>query len=272
VYTTAASKNKQGIQKSSGDTCYSVENKPLRTLKSLDSSLPPDPLHLFEGFVNHLNKETHLLLKKEVAGGGWINKAFNVKEIVEEATKMKSDIENTKDYLSAKHKLLKIRKRLEAVYGKINEQVENETTDENTDDLIRERDMLIEEMHKIDVASSVGFINCRVKGLKNLIMLLDNKNGEINIDQLDEGEFVFKHATRTFGGKFNKQHGGFDLTAGRCFKLLKNRDKVVDLVSGAYKNDEAKKTKMNSIMEWWSKCAEYLFVIGKLMYSQKKMT
>ena len=25
-------------------------------------------------------------------------------------------------------------------------------------------------------------------------------------------------------------------------------------------------------MEWWSKCAEYLFVIGKLMYSQKKMS
>ena len=143
VYTTAASKNKQGIQKSSGDTCYSVENNPLRTLTSLDSSLPPDPLHLFEGFVNHLNKETLVLMKKEVAGGGWINKVFNVKEIVKEATKMKTDIENTKDYLSAKYKLQKTRKGLEAVYGKINEQVENNTY-EITDDLIREKDRLIE--------------------------------------------------------------------------------------------------------------------------------
>jgi hypothetical protein len=111
----------------------------LRTLTSLDSSLPPDPLHLFEGFVNHLNKETLVLMKKEVAGGGWINKVFNVKEIVKEATKMKTDIENTKDYLSAKYKLQKTRKGLEAVYGKINEQVENNTY-EITDDLIREKD------------------------------------------------------------------------------------------------------------------------------------
>ena len=82
LYTTPASINKQGLYKSSADTCCSVDNIPLRTPTEIDS-LTPDMLHLFGVILKHLNKETLILLRSVVDHWGCINKFCNVKLIME---------------------------------------------------------------------------------------------------------------------------------------------------------------------------------------------
>lgn len=90
---------------------------------------------------------------------------------------------------------------------------------------------------------------------------------------MGESEFVFMQGIRSQAGKFNKQHGGMELTGGRCLLLLERRDAIVRLMKNTYPSDEDKRNDVVEAVEgFWLKAAEHLYNLGMLMKSQKKMT
>ena len=77
-------------------------------------------------------------------------------------------------------------------------------------------------------------------------------------------------------GRFEKQHGGRDLTNKLCMKCVskENRNFIYQLAMRAYDVATEKKqhTTMRTILDWWILCASHLEEIGRVLMSQRKVS
>ena len=114
----------------------------------------------------------------------------------------------------------------------------------------------------------------KIKGAKDVISLAESKRKK-QVDKFDEvtvlkqASYLFVKSVRNEGGKFNPQHGGYELTGRRGMKMLENRERIKDIVSKAH--DNATNEKVRSIMIWWGKSAYHLYEMGLIMKSQSKV-
>jgi hypothetical protein len=64
-----------------------------------------------------------------------------------------------------------------------------------------------------------------------------------------------------------------ELTAARGMLALEHRQAIYDVASQAYEGtDQERNLEVKVILDWWLEIAGYLFRMGELMKSQKKMT
>ena len=75
---------------------------------------------------------------------------------------------------------------------------------------------------------------------------------------MGESEFVFVQGIRSQAGKFNKQHGGTELTGGKSLLLLERRDAIVRLMKETYPSDEEKRNAvLVAVEDFWLKASEH---------------
>ena len=87
-----------------------------------------------------------------------------------------------------------------------------------------------------------------------------------------QSEFIFVQGIRSQAGKFNKQHGGLELTGAKSLLLLERREAIERLMKNAYTSDQEKnRDVIRVIKDFWLPAAESLYRIGLIMKSQEKM-
>ena len=97
---------------------YSTTSPALFSFTNLLTSCPPDAMHVFEGLVNHLNKDSMILLRRINTNMGQDLERFDVASISEqiaEADELVKDLQKNKDYLKLKRKLSQYEKKRDRI-------------------------------------------------------------------------------------------------------------------------------------------------------------
>jgi hypothetical protein len=262
---TAAEKS---VSKGLVESTKSVNSEPLMRL-SLDLH-SGEPMHVHMGVVTHLTEETAKMLAK-VCGDktGWAEKH---KEAIVEKAKEIRVLEKSDNYLTARRKFNFWKKEYE-VSLKVLEEAREERMDP---DHIKYLEEVLEEaadnMKTSSISTGFGEMNRKIRGAKEFMTVLE-ENKKTKLEKLDQAEYLFLQAIRTKAGKFNKQHGSMELTAARGMLALERRKGIYDVASQAYaRTDQERNVEVKGILDWWLEVAGYLFRMGELMKSQKKMT
>ena len=87
--------------------------------------------------------------------------------------------------------------------------------EEKDEDTVLENYLLIQEtrqdMEMHSKESEVGATNWELKGAEAFMDGMKDGKDRTKLDQLDEAEFVFRHAMTTKARSFNKQHDSMEL-------------------------------------------------------------
>ena len=277
------------LSKSAIDTCFSV-GEVLR--HDLPNDIHGDPLHLHGGILTHLNELTLDMLKavklqshQNTASEatemttGWAESKIEAAVVI---AKQVSSLQKTEDYkLGAKS--CKLLQKLQKEKAKEFEQV---IADGSADEIIEMKRRELEDCtNKVEAAfelTGVGIMNMKIRGANKFLKLVGynkTKAGKKQskklkeIGELNEAEYLFKQAVRTYAGQFLVQHGPVELTCIRGMLALERRQDIARAVSAAYaETDQEANHEVKKIMDWFLEIAEHLYEMGLLMKSQQKMT
>jgi hypothetical protein len=260
------------------DQTKSVSKKPL-----LDVDLDlhsGDPMHLTQGYMTHLTKETSKLLTDIIGGFGWAERKK------EEAVQLlQADIvkEESAEFKSCRRRHMslhsKVKKQLKEMLEARTDAADDLDADEHDtyahlmtiENLESKMEEAVAKRDEFDSTSGYMVMTAKIRGAKELLKLVNEVDESGKKKKLDQAEFIFLQAIRTHAGCFNKQHGTMELTNGLGIMALENRADIAEALRTAYSSNPARNAAVRGVADWWEELAGYLYVISTMAKSQEKM-
>jgi hypothetical protein len=243
---------------------HSVCSPPLRY--DDPDNIPSDPMHTTQGLMSHLTQEVVVLLQR-ISGDGWA--AATKADLLKKAEEL-SQIKKMTSYLNAKRIFLsyqtKIKKQREALDKELPQTFENKHRIERLTAAI---ESLESERDEYAIISKYTEMTFKIKGADEFLKLVKDSNKNEN---LEHAEFLFLNCIRQYGGYFNKEHGGMELTNGRGIQALENRKKIhAHVCEHAHATNPDLNDKVTEVMDWWLMMADILYPISLTLKSQQKV-
>jgi tetratricopeptide (TPR) repeat protein len=265
AYTALESKLPPGVV----DRTLSVTSGPLMMLDlDLHSG---EPMHVHMGLVSHATEEATKMLAS--VGGDKTGWAEKLKQVMVEKARVIRDLEKSQPYLAARRTFNFWKKQYELSLKALEEAREAGEDPDHIKYLEEILEEAAEDMKTSSDSTKYGEMNRKIRGAKEFTTVLAAAKKATKLERLDQAEYLFLQAIRTKAGKFNKQHGSMELTAARGMLALEHRKAIYDVACQAYElTDQKRNLEVRAILDWWLEIAGYLFRMGELMKSQKKMT
>ena len=85
-------------------------------------------------------------------------------------------------------------------------------------------------------------------------------------------EFLFNNLIESIGGgKFNAEHGGFELTNGQALDTLENFEEIVRVILSSYATDDPKEPTAKKLFKQYADLSAKTFELMKYLKSQKRL-
>jgi hypothetical protein len=237
------------------DLTKSVSKEPILDV-DLDAH-SGDPMHLTQGYMTHLTKETCKLLR-DIGGTGW---AESKKEELIQLLEAEIVLEESAEFLRCRrdHKSLhsKARNIIKEILEARLDAADDLEADEHEanahimtiESLESELEVAIAERDEFDSNSGYMVMTAKIRGAKELLKLVNEADASGKKVKLDQAEFIFMQAIRTYAGGFNKQHGTMELTNGLGIMALENREDIADALRTAYSSDPIRNTAVRNVAD-----------------------
>jgi hypothetical protein len=251
-YETAMGKNRMfsvsedNVSKNVRESCKSVVQEPVLSM-GLDCH-SGDPMHLNQGYMTHLTEETLKQLSDVAGGSGW---AEQRKEEVLAITREEAALAQSNAFKNTKSAYASLDSTVKRCLKKLEKARDDALLPNMIARLETELDDAKSEREYFARGSRYTQMTARIRGGKECIDLVEGKK-KSKLGQLNQAEFVFLRAIRTFAGGFNKQHGQIKLTNAHGIKALERRKDIHDFVCSLYEiSNPICSAEVKKIMEWW---------------------
>jgi hypothetical protein len=268
-YTLTKSKNTHG----NIEATKSVLSEPIR--RTDIHSVHGDALHLHEGMASHLTRATLHLLAEAVSD---VEIPYSIDAMTEEALKFSEEVFKLKESAAFKKSEVKFketRKMVDGANRSLKKIVDKDSPEAN--ECLNSLKASKIQLHTWARTSGHSQMIKKIKGASKFLSMIKGKKTKekiANLRGLTQTEYLFTKSIRNEAGKFNKQHGGLELTGRRNMLMLEDeaRKRIKEIVSESYKEDETINAKVRFIMEWWETSGYHLYRLGERMKDQQKVT
>jgi hypothetical protein len=224
-----------------------------------------EPMHVSQGLMTHLTKETATQMEL-IEMNGEDDFIFNLTVQVEEHITLMDDLKDSVGYKKARTAYSKADRLVKTKHNQYKQAVDDDEEEEDVideyfkefEDAASKRDELGEQNEYVSMMKMIqGGLE-----LKSL-MIIFNKSKKKNFNK---AAYIFMKAVKTFAGDFNKGHGVHELTNMLGIRALEQRQKIYDTVV-----DGCNSPAVTVVMHWWLECANLLYVISIMLKTQDKL-